>query len=431
MTLLLKDFVWRWRWVFPVVAVFAILAGLHFSFLLFVMFAGPVVLSYDVMRGALKVQATLPVSGKALARLAWFEAVVLFPLFCAPIVTIVQSFAMIATGGTFGAYAETLFFYILSIGGASLLFVLLMMVSGFQEPVKGSYFSGIWGLSMLVSGFGLKRIEGLSLHWAGAPLLLLAIGLSAAAFLLAERFVRATADVRTKATMATSAYGPITKVRIPGRWVGFATPWLHGAGFAATMYLSMVVIILCIAWLHANREAGASALSSQSMAVVAVGFPGAMVPMQWLLAIRALRALPLSRTQLAALFLSLSCTALCVTAILAVATNWLLGSDFVSPQGLAVLIALPGIAVLACALSLAADFGTATVIFPLIVGLGSSMYIAEALSDEPFGEVMVAAIPVGFVFFWAGFFCLRNVLGTSSNAYRRKLPEPGQPRNQR
>ena len=432
MWVLLRDFSRRWWPVYPVVLFFAVMAGASSTLplLLWVMFAGPVVLSWDAMRGALKVQGTLPIPKRVLGNLLWFEGAVLFPLVCAPAVLVIEVF-LIATGPeTLDKLAETAFLYVLGMGLSSFMFLLLVLqpvapTDGFRRDAQGLAFGGLWGSclggSMLL---GMRVEQWLSSPW-GTLALAPAVGLIVGSFLFAGRFASIKAGARTGVTTTASARGAAVRARMPSRWTGFATPWFWEVGFACIMGSAMLGFSLFFSFFSSSpafSRAAAEAMSP-SMVIFLVVIVAAARPISWLAGVRALRALPLSRLQLALLYLSLPVFLFCAVLGFAFAVQAVIGSKALAPQMLVLLLPLLGICFLCNVLYLRT--GSLLVLFIPWVA------IFFAITARPFHSAatlnsLVPAVLICLAFIGVSFFYLNHLLGNSSDAYRQKPFVPGQ-----
>ena len=433
MRLLLEDFSRRWWPAFPVVIFFAFMAGAssHLPLLLWVMLAGPIVLSWDSMRGALKVQGTLPVSRKTLGRAAWFEAVLLFPLVCAPILVVVQVFGVLTNAEAFNTLAETLFFYVVGMGFASFMFLMLLMqpaapAGDFRGDVKGGVFGGLWGLcfggSMLLAMLARDLIASKS----GTLLLVPALALIVTGYLFAKHFVSAKAGARAMVATAASPRGSATRVRMPGRWTGFITPWLWEAGFAFAFCAAVLAFSQFFSSFISGREAAASTTQSPFLVLFAVVVVAGGRPLTWLAGVRVLRALPLSRLQLALLYLALPCALFCAVLGFAAGVQVFVGSEVLAPQTLVLLLPLLGLCFLCNVLYLRTG-SLVTLILPWLCVF--PILLARPFHTAGPGSALASAALVCLGFLVVGFIYLHHLLGNSSDAYRRKSFVPGQPMN--
>ncbi|HOZ50194.1 MAG TPA: hypothetical protein PLO37_26350 [Candidatus Hydrogenedentes bacterium] len=422
------DFSRRWWLAFPALAVVAMMSGAAPFFLVWLVLAGPLALSWDAMRGALKAHGTLPVTKKTLGHAMWFEAVVLFPLVCAPIVGLAQVYGAFVSPATVEGFAETAFLYVVGMGLASFLFLLLLiqpnaLEGGLGAGVKGGVFGGLWGLSFGSSMFLAVRAKDLAWTPYGDLVLVVALALIVTGFLSATRFARE--KVGARATVATGAASrrAAARIRMPGRWAGFVAPWLREAGFTLMLYVLFVLFFSLFQLVASGREAAAH-IADNSIPII---FPLVMAAsarlLTWLASARSLRALPLSRLQLALLYLALPCILFGVALACWHVTCILVGNAGNALQMLTFLLPLLGAFFLSSTLYLRT--GSFPVFILLLIGISfaTSFRFFDTMGSA---STLIPAALTGLVLLLVGFVYLYRLLGNSSSAYRPKQLVAGQ-----
>ncbi len=444
MWLLLTDFSRRYWPAFPVVAFVAFLAGVcaFLPLFLFVMIAGPLVVLGDSTRGALQAHGVLPVSRKTLARAVWFKSVVLFPLVCVPILGIGQLFGLLVHPEAANTLAQTLFVFVVGMGYASLMFLLLLTrtaasTTGYSpNDAKGMLIEGLWLLCIMALGGLAMRLEDLGPSTSESLLLVPALVLIFAGFTLAERFLRI--HLRARTTVAAAALPPnaTTRFRMPGRWAGFIAPWLWEAAYALGIYAGMVVMVL-VCWLIYPSSSGAQEAGTPSVPmfsllpfVIILAVGGKF--MTWIESVRALRMLPLPRFQIALLYLLLPCVLICAVLGFDHLLRAFMLEKGTPPEMLALLLPLLGLFSLCNVLYLrvgsAARFIIPFVYLYAIFAVGG--LLLESGRTNPRATLVVAALfAAGCLAF--SFLALHYLIEKSSNAYRHKPFVMGQPANRR
>lgn len=418
MNALLLDFVIRWRWVLLgclVASALSAVAGTPFILAP----AGAVLLLMDAHAGGIRVTRCLPIPLREHARFCWIAVVLLVPAASA----LVLAFAGMLRELIFPAGASILFGSVVQvwvgIGYAAACFVLITYLptrptENWREHITGGAVGALWGLSIAGIGILLPHLptnprQVADWHWLLfilSPLALLA-SIPVSDKIVRNRSTPPHAQVATPRVHRTFAHGsglcgiPLFLATIPGHVVVLTT---------AIYLIQSAVQILFIGSTGTNRFPLIGGLQAFGfgimLASIIAGGAG----------IRALRVLPLSTGQLAALLLAPALgVALLAAAFGTVA--WLSGTTNMSPlDPPAACIMIFGIGAMGVAVML--RYGNHG-FFLLMAGMVVIMPVA-VLGSTWHIPLRIYAAPVGLLLAISGYYLVVRILRSRSEAYQAR-----------
>ncbi len=429
----------RWAWVIILVATahvaFATLTSGEREPMIFpiAVFLGPIILSFDLMKGIGRTMILLPVPRRQLIQTLWWVAIGL------PTVMIL-ALSVIGQGLGFLLERSKHFQWDLVLGstlvGFSVLSLMYVALTGLPANPKESanqngrnvFFGALWGFSMGGSFFVFRFVYGNPDQVMIRIALMGVIG----AFLATLAYQRTDAMLQTRAS-GRSANEPDPK---PNKRSFFEFDSSRG-GFTfmaqQTIYQSVVFTLMFIAFVTIYQLLFLSAMGSdgpfrspedfakgvQGQLVILAIMPSFMMAVR-LQGIRVFRSLPLSATQLTNRFLTLifSCLAILSGIILAIMSALTdIETGLTTAKDLFMLGTLASLLV-----PIIVRFGfrplTFMIIFPLFMMLTFSRIFWLQTVEFPYARMVITGI-----FLLASWISIKLLIQRSSHAYRQP-PSP-------
>ncbi len=325
MQLIILDFIRRRWWLFPLVAVFAILGMATTQPMIFTHLA-IIVLIFDAQRGLLRAVRPLPVSRRSQAAAWWFIGVLLAPLvtfFALPIGALISAavtkprllpipsvdatlpYTLILAPDHFSPWFSAGISAWVGLGYAAFCFLLCIALpnrpaSSRLETIWQGVFGGLWGLSFSGPGlfmFALPKNPGVILPWHWVLFALVPV-------LLVLSFIGAP-DMMARRMFALSAAekpGAIGDHTERGGLTGIPLLLTSSTGRILALLALMVVVQMLVGRWMGQGALGTSPASFSQIVGFAVIF-GALAAET--AGLRVLRVLPLSTAQLALLLLAI------------------------------------------------------------------------------------------------------------------------------
>lgn len=437
MRILVLDFMRRWWWVAVLVALVGFLPcvdGDADDFVPMAM-AGPILLSWELQRGATRATRTLPVARGGLATAFWVEGVLVFPVLQAAAHAVAVGLLVLSGEAQLAGFGYVLPAFLLNAGYAGAMLVLLSCLPREQPAtpaghIRAGAFGALWGISIpgaMILTIRLDPVQNIVLGTAGfLPLAALCIALS---YVRARRLGEGNVQ-RQRAAKTKPREAPVHPSDISTAPGGFPSIWAQEAKKVILLFLAFLFIMLMI-------SRGRHGHSQGSSVVPFVCFPFfilvvARVP-PWTTAARAFRMLPVSRGRLALFFLSIPV----IAALSGFALFAVLSALWGHPGALPLVTVVMVIVLAVTWLVSVAVLCVGPVPSMVLVFVGMFLFFLMAgpgLSDVLRSEhavseyATVAAILAGSAV--ASYCGIRHVLGASSAVYRHKRgasPGFGQP----
>ena len=314
---LIKDFLARYWWAILIGMAYSMMSLPNGSFFLGgVLVLGPVLISWERMRGAFTVYGTLPVSYKTLARTLWLEGAILVPLiylvWCPAMNLLASVFtsAPLFTGQN--APISILLTTVVGMGYASVMMLLLPSFprsggTGAAWLLRSIAAGGFWGL--LCGGMFLVPIvlkTGLERHepWYFAALAAtpIAVALSYA------RSARILTSVRVQATSAVYARPSYSRSRLRF-WFQF---WVPQVLMILSLLLLSATISIVMALLRHEGKPFEMMLGGLTFFMVLIA---TMFSAVWFNSLRSLRALPMTPARLTLFLLAIPAATVAIATV--------------------------------------------------------------------------------------------------------------------
>lgn len=443
MRILLKDFLTRHALILfaiaAAMAVFPFMGIMGVCLSTFWMLPGLGMMLGEQAAGATRVITALPTSRQIRGRIAWVQAVIMFPLLYAcvlyPILGLLVWFGYWDTQTLVLQLAAPL----LGMGILAIAFLLLPWMwptpGILWEQVRAFTVLGGYFLFLACFNFALlfraKETEWLYALLAGKqrvitdlpifPRLALCVFIAIAAAILSFRFSQRIFDSLPLHPKRSLTKPSARKSALPPRALGLLRPW-GTMVFRAAMFTVIIATVLTfpvrISPMADTPTPEAQATLFTQLLVMTFAAVVSLLSQctVWAGTVRSLRMLPMTRARLTGVLLSfyLVCLAVAVTGIFLLACHWGLDAPLQTTITYATCLLAWGFLCLALLIRFG---GMGTFLLLLILWSITSFYLV-AIANHP--DWFLAVQPAPLLVSLASAFWLYRILGHSSAAYRRK-----------
>ncbi|MBI5095922.1 MAG: hypothetical protein HZB26_26245 [Candidatus Hydrogenedentes bacterium] len=402
-------------------------------------YAGYYTFSMRSDMSVLRVLRSLPFSASALARLAWLQSTLTFPV----LAFVMFNAAWLGNAGAGGAhvsFAWPFLFFILGVFfsglscffGLSYQWTLACITDGRGVKAQGTVWLRYLGLNIPALYALIRLLSPPPLAWSELRAgyvagIAIAFGLTVLSYRMRIHLMRIAPAPGSIIAPAIEKAPPTHNSRL---WA-LAVEWRSAAIFGATMVTAITGAALLVEYFWGARPWSSTGMFHQTAAMktpIVFAYATLMAgssQLSRLKALRAFRSLPLTGGRCALLLLSYEIAALLGVATLVILMLWMIG------DGRLLLAFLAGIVSILCALPLlmlvflrygasAAILASGVGMFVVILffslptsGLEQAFYLP---SPGVLWAGALVFIPLGF----AGYYGLRRVIETNSEVYHRK-----------